>query len=94
MFKHDFLIWMCDRTNEDPNASVLVTNTVGEAEAWVAFDGSIEISKGGIDLARRLADRYRDMEKEELRAMLASWQQYPEALCLLTLTPAKIRSGQ
>ena len=29
---------------EDPNISVLVTNRVGEPEAWVAFDGKVQIA--------------------------------------------------
>ena len=47
------------RIKRDPNASVLVTNAVGESEAWVAFDGRIEISDHGgeaFSLARRLLD--------------------------------------
>ncbi len=83
------------RIKRDPNASVLVTNAVGESEAWVAFDGRIEISDhGGIELASRLAERYWDLENPQLRALLSSWEQAPEAFCLLTLTPEKIRMGQ
>ena len=32
------------RLKEDPHASVLVTNQVGEPEAWVAFDAEVIIS--------------------------------------------------
>lgn len=83
------------RIKRDSNASVLVTNAVGEPEAWVAFDGPIELSdEGGIDLATRLADRYWDLGNDQLRAVLDSWQQTPEVFCLLTLTPKNIRTGQ
>ena len=84
-----------DRIKRDPNASVLVTNAVGEREAWVAFDGPIDVGdKGGIELATRLADRYWDLGNEQLRAVLYSWQQAPESFCLLTLKPERIRAGQ
>ena len=29
---------------EDPNISVLVTNLIGEAEGWVAFDGGVTLA--------------------------------------------------
>ena len=84
-----------DRIKRDPNASVLVTNAVGEREAWVAFDGPIDVGdEGGIELATRLADRYWDLGNEQLRAVLYSWQQAPESFCLLTLKPERIRAGQ
>lgn len=81
------------RLGRDPNASVLVTNAVGEAEAWVAFDGTIEVNPGGIELATRLAERYWDLSIPAYRAVLEAWQQVPEALCQLSLTPSRIRSG-
>ena len=81
------------RIARDPNASVLVTNAVGEAEAWVAFDGTIEIASGGIELATRLAERYWDLSIPGYRAVLDAWQQAPDALCQLTLTPTRIRTG-
>ena len=84
-----------DRIKRDPNASVLVTNAVGEREAWVAFDGPIDVGdEGGIELATRLADRYWDLGNEQLRAVLYSCQLAPEAFCLLTLKPERIRAGQ
>ena len=36
-----------DRIKRDPNASVLVTNAVGEREAWVAFDGPVDVGDEG-----------------------------------------------
>jgi general stress protein 26 len=81
------------RIEHDPNVSVLVTNEVGEPEAWVAFDGTIEIKTGGIELATRLAERYWDLSIPNYRAMLETWQSAPEAFCQLSLTPTRIRSG-
>jgi len=84
-----------DRIKRDPNASVLVTNAVGEREAWVAFDGPVDVGdEGAIELATRLADRYWDLGNKQLRAVLSSWQQAPESFCLLTLKPERIRAGQ
>ena len=84
-----------NRIKRDARASVLVTNAVGEPEAWVAFDGPIDVrDEGGIELATRLADRYWDLGNEQRRAVLSSWQQTPESFCLLTLTPERIRVGQ
>jgi len=84
-----------DRIKRDPRASVLVTNAVGESEAWVAFDGPVVIyADGGIGLATRLAGRYWDLGNEQHRAVLSAWQQTPESFCLLTLKPERIRVGQ
>ena len=84
-----------DRIKRDARASVLVTNAVGEPEAWVAFDGLIDLNDdGGIELATRLADQYWNMDDERLRSVLTSWQQAPDGFCLLTLQPEKIRTGQ
>ncbi len=84
-----------DRVKRDARASVLVTNAVGEPEAWVAFDGLIDLNDdGGIELATRLADQYWNMDDERLRSVLTSWQQAPDGFCLLTLRPEKIRTGQ
>jgi len=84
-----------DRIKRDASASVLVTNAVGEPEAWVAFDGLIDLNDdGGIELATRLADQYWNMDDERLRSVLTSWQQAPDGFFLLTLRPEKIRTGQ
>ena len=84
-----------NRIKRDARASVLVTNAVGEPEAWVAFDGLIDLNDdGGIELAARLVDQYWNMDDERLRSVLTSWQQAPDGFCLLTLRPEKIRTGQ
>ena len=83
------------RIKRDPTASVLVTNAIGEPEAWVAFDGPIDLSdNGGIELATRLADRYWDLDNDQQRAVLSSWQSAPDAFYLLTLKPERVRTGQ
>jgi len=83
------------RLQNDPRASVLVTNHLEEGECWVAFDGEMSISDtGGSELAERLAPRYWDLEDPERREMLQLWKSAPAgAFCLLTLEPTKIRTS-
>ena len=83
------------RLRRDPFASLLITNTVGETEGWVAFDGQFEIhSQGGIELADTLAPRYWDLNDPAKRAELDGWKQAPEAFVLLTMRPERIREGR
>ncbi len=82
------------RLQRNPNASLLVTNRVGESEAWIAFDGPVEISeKGGIELAEKLAPRYWNLQDPERANELDSWRAFPEAFRLLELRPDRIRTG-
>ncbi len=82
------------RLKNNPTASLLVTNRVGEPERWIAFDGTVGISEhGGIELAEKLAPRYWDMSDAGRAAELATWREYADTFCLLTLTPARIRTG-
>ena len=81
------------RLERDPNASVLVTNHLDEAEAWVAFDGIISVRPGSAELVARLAKRYWDLNDPAYRKVLDDWLAAPEAFCLMTLTPTRIRSG-
>ncbi|HEX4982571.1 MAG TPA: pyridoxamine 5'-phosphate oxidase family protein [Ilumatobacteraceae bacterium] len=84
-----------ERLERDSRASVLVTNTVGEPEGWVAFDGTVEISEsGGVELAAELADRYWDLNDPISRERLDGWLQHPGEFRLLTLRPERVRSGQ
>jgi hypothetical protein len=83
------------RLRRDARASLVVTNHVGEREAWVAFDGDVSIDPAsGVELAVRLAGRYWDLDDPLRRAELDGWQQVPEAFCQLTLTPTEIRTGR
>ncbi len=86
-----------DRLTKDPNVSVLVTNAVGEPEAWVAFDGTIEISDFEADdwnaLLDRVAPRYWDLTEAAYANEIEGWRLAPEAFVALNLAPEKIRSG-
>lgn len=82
------------RLRADPRASVLVTNRVDEYEKWVAFDGSFEIKEGeGIELAEKLAPHYWDLHDPLRKEMLDLWKSAPDAFCLLTMKPERIRVG-
>ena len=82
---------------QDPNISVLVTNRVGEPEAWVAFDGTVVISDFEADawhnLLDRVAPRYWDLSDAGYAKEIEGWRAMPEAFVSLELTPQAIRSG-
>ncbi len=83
------------RLRRDPRASLLVSNSVGEPEGWVAFDGRFEIAeRGGFELAERLAPRCWDLSLTRNQAMLDAWRQHPDVFVLLTMRPEQIREGQ
>ncbi len=81
------------RLARDPRASLLVTNAVGEPEAWVAFDGAVTVrSDGAIELAERLAACYWDLADGGRRTTLAAWRRAAASFRLLELMPSRIRS--
>jgi PPOX class probable F420-dependent enzyme len=71
------------RIRRDPRATVLVANTFGELEAWVAFDGAIVIHEdGGLELALNLADKYWEVDNPERAATLDEWRDsVPAGVC-------------
>ncbi len=82
------------RLQNDPRAMVLVTNRVGEVEAWVSFEGEVEIceDEDAWPLVERVAPRYWDVE--EKKGTLAEWHAMKDAFVLLRLKPDRIRNGQ
>jgi PPOX class probable F420-dependent enzyme len=83
------------RIERDPRASLLVANSIGEPEAWVAFNGDVTVvAEGAIELAERLAERYWDLTVEQHRTELASWRAAAAHLRVLQLTPRRIRSSK
>ena len=83
------------RLRQDPRASLLVTNDVGEPEAWLAFDGELKLAdEGGGDLALQLAERYWDLDDPDRAAEFAVWKAHPEIFVLHEMTPQRIRSGK
>ena len=81
------------RIANDPRVSLLISNDVGEPEAWVAFDGEAEISeRGGFDLAEELAPLYWDLNDPEAAATLDTWRTAASHFRLITFEPTNIRS--
>ena len=81
----------------NPNISVLVTNRVGEPEAWVAFDGKAVISDFQPDnwrtLIDRVAPRYWDLGDTGYRNEIDAWRAAPEMFVEISFKPDRIRSG-
>ncbi len=81
------------RLAQDARASLLVAARIDEPEAWVAFDGRIDIlEEGAADLAVRLAERYWDLDDPDKRATVDTWRRAAAMLRLLELTPTAVRS--
>jgi hypothetical protein len=71
-----------------------VSNSVGEPESWVAFDGDINIiAEGGFDLAEKLARRYWNLTDSTNAQKLAAWKTTPKAFAQLEMRPTQIRNG-
>ena len=82
------------RLAKNPDASVLVTNRIGEPEAWVAFDGRVEVSReGASELIGRLGPKYWDLSDPVKKDLLDTWMAAKDATVLLKLAPARVRSG-
>ncbi len=81
------------RLRTNPHASVLVTNHIGEPEAWIAFDGEVTISAGAAELIQLTGPRYWDMSNPELSKTLEQWVAAEDTFVQLTLTPTAIRCG-
>lgn len=86
-----------ERIEQDPRISVLVTNDLDEAPAWVRFDGTAELD---FDTDARplavdvLAPRYWDVTDPEVVATLDEWRAAPpEAFAIIRLRPDRIASG-
>ena len=81
---------------ENPNASVLVTNHVGEPEGWVAFDGRIEIAEFTTEdrqqLIDRVAPKYWDLNQQVHAEEIKNWRASPQMFTSLTMIPDNIRS--
>ncbi|NKC01466.1 MAG: pyridoxamine 5'-phosphate oxidase family protein [Pseudomonadales bacterium] len=82
------------RIQNDPRVSVLVTNSLGEQEVWVAFDGTATVHDDGTaELVARLGPKYWDLSKPELKATLDQWIQGAEHMVRISVEPDRIRAG-
>ena len=82
------------RIEADPKVMVLVTNRVGEPEAWVSFEGEIEIvdSEDPWPLVERMAERYWDVDA--MKETLSSWEEGKSMMVMLRLKPSRIKNGR
>jgi len=85
------------RITDDPRISILVTNDIDEAPAWVCFDGQAEIDPDADAKALAvdvLAPRYWDLDVPDHKAVVDQWSQAPDdALVVIRLAPERIRSS-
>ena len=82
------------RIEADPKVMVLVTNRVGEPEAWVSFEGEIEIVEGEDPwpLVERMAARYWDVDA--MQETLSLWEEGKAMMVMLRLKPSRIKNGR
>ena len=81
------------RMRADPRVALSVEEPVGVSEAWVTIEGTVAIEeRGGIELARRLAERYYAPEK--FAAVMPGWEQMADDWVVLRITPRRIRSSR
>ncbi|HEX6030353.1 MAG TPA: PPOX class F420-dependent oxidoreductase [Tepidiformaceae bacterium] len=79
------------RIERDPRVALSVEEGVGVAEAWVTIEGTARIEEGGIDLARRLAQRYYEPPRRD--EAVARWERFAENLVVIRVAPTRIRSS-
>ena len=82
---------------QNPAISVLVTNSVGEPESWVAFDGKATLSDFDAlswqTLIDQVAPRYWDMSQQGYKDEINEWRSNPEAFVSIQLNPDRVRTG-
>ena len=80
------------RIRRDPRVALSVEEGVGVPERWVTIEGTAAIvEEGGMELARRLAQRY--YSPERCAQALAGWEKMAESWVVLRITPRKILGG-
>jgi PPOX class probable F420-dependent enzyme len=80
------------RIRADARVALSVEEPVGVAEAWVTIEGVATIEDtGGMELARRLAQRY--YTPERATESLAAWEKMADQWVVIRITPTRIRSG-
>ncbi|MEM9563637.1 MAG: pyridoxamine 5'-phosphate oxidase family protein [Actinomycetota bacterium] len=85
------------RIEDDPRISVLVTNDVDEAPAWVSFDGRAHLDTEADAKALAvdvLAPRYWDLDVPGYREVVDQWAEAPaDTFVVIRLDPERIRSS-
>jgi PPOX class probable F420-dependent enzyme len=81
-----------ERIRADNRVALSVEEPLRVPEAWVTIEGRAAIeNEGGIELATRLARRYYTPAKAE--EAISDWSQIAGALCVIVITPSRIRSS-
>lgn len=79
------------RIRQDNRVCLTVAEPAGLREAWVTIDGTAAIeASGGIELARRLADRY--YTPERVAQVMPGWEKMADRWVVIRITPTRIRS--
>lgn len=79
------------RIQRDPRVALSVEEPVGVSERWATIEGVATIEEeGGVELARRLAERY--YTPERVAEVWPSWEKNPNWV-VLVITPRRIRNG-
>lgn len=77
------------RIQRTPRASLVVANSIGEAEMWVSIVGRATVeTDGAAELARRLAERYWDLGDPALAEALE--QMVSAELVRIVITPDRV----
>lgn len=79
------------RIQRDPRVALSVEEPLGVTERWATIEGVATIEEeGGVELARRLAERY--YTPERVAEVWPSWEKNPNWV-VLVITPRRIRNG-
>jgi PPOX class probable F420-dependent enzyme len=79
------------RIQADPRVALSVEEPAGVAEAWVTIEGTATIEEsGGIELARRLVQRYYTPAKAA--ETLPGWEKMAAEWVIIRVTPTRISS--
>ena len=76
-------------TGKVMNPSIQMPKIAMKSQELKKVSGSLS----GNQPISRLAEHYWDLNDPAYRKVLDSWLSAPEAFCLMTLTPTKIRNG-
>ena len=75
-----------------PAVALSVEESVGVPEAWVTIEGTAAIEEtGGMELARRLAQRY--YAAERAAAAITEWEKLAHLWVVVRITPRRVRSS-
>ena len=75
-----------------PEVALSVEESVGVPEAWVTIEGTAAIEEaGGMELARRLAQRY--YAAERAAAAITEWEKLEHLWVVVRITPRRVRSS-